>query len=176
MGLQIPSSLSGAGGIAIADNFESLVTWSPRSIWNATRNPNANDDSTNSATTNFAAGSSWLNISTGQVFLCQSAAIGAAVWIQALLIQLDSGGNARGAQAVDLQSARNASTQVASGTHSFIAGGRSNTASGANSFVGAGFPCSRGASRSGSYAERMGLEDANLLSRGNFLQCIQVRL
>lgn len=40
------------------------------------------------------------------------------------------GGNARGAQAVDLQMVRNAGTQVASGAQSVILGGSSNTATG----------------------------------------------
>lgn len=53
-----------------------------------------------------------------------------------------TGGNARGAGAVDLQigsTARNASTQVASGANSAILGGYRNTASGAQSVVIGGF-------------------------------------
>jgi hypothetical protein len=45
-----------------------------------------------------------------------------------------AGGNARGANAVDLQTTRSAATQVASGANSFVAG-IGNTASGTNSFV-----------------------------------------
>ena len=45
-------------------------------------------------------------------------------------LQLDTGGNARGANAVDLQRIRGTAGQVASGTYSFIAGGKDNTASG----------------------------------------------
>jgi hypothetical protein len=45
------------------------------------------------------------------------------------------GGNQRGFHAVDLQSARYNSTQVASGDYSFIGGGISNTASGSNATV-----------------------------------------
>jgi hypothetical protein len=41
-----------------------------------------------------------------------------------------SGGNARGANAVDLQMVRTAATQVASGTSAFIGGGERNTATG----------------------------------------------
>jgi len=41
-----------------------------------------------------------------------------------------TGGNARGANAVDWQTARSAATQVASGANSFIGGGNANTASG----------------------------------------------
>jgi hypothetical protein len=48
------------------------------------------------------------------------------------------GGNQRGLHAVDLQSARSAATQVASGDYSVISGGRLNTASGGSSTVGGG--------------------------------------
>lgn len=46
-----------------------------------------------------------------------------------------SGGNARGANAVDLQTVRSGAAQVASGVESFIGGGDSNTASGTDSAV-----------------------------------------
>jgi hypothetical protein len=48
------------------------------------------------------------------------------------------GGNQRGLHAVDLQSARSAATQVASGDYSVIGGGRENTASGSYTTVGGG--------------------------------------
>jgi hypothetical protein len=48
------------------------------------------------------------------------------------------GGNQRGLHAVDLQSARSAATQVASGDYSVIGGGRENTASGYAATVGGG--------------------------------------
>ena len=47
-------------------------------------------------------------------------------------------GDARGSGAVDLQGSRTASTQVASGTGTFIGGGANNTASGAYAAVGGG--------------------------------------
>lgn len=47
-------------------------------------------------------------------------------------------GDARGTDAVDLQTARGASTQVASGAASVVGGGDSNTASGSNSVIGGG--------------------------------------
>jgi hypothetical protein len=51
-----------------------------------------------------------------------------------------AGGNARGANAVDWQTKRNAASQVASGLGSVICGGEErNTASGQQSFVGTGF-------------------------------------
>ncbi len=43
-------------------------------------------------------------------------------------IQIDSGGNARGEHAIDLQKVRTLDTQVASGRYSFIAGGQLNRA------------------------------------------------
>jgi hypothetical protein len=49
-----------------------------------------------------------------------------------------AGGNARGNNAVDLQTVRTASTQVASGARSVVGGGERNTASGSTSFVGGG--------------------------------------
>lgn len=49
-----------------------------------------------------------------------------------------AGGNARGANAVDLQISRGAATQIASGVNSVIGGGSSNTASGARSTIAGG--------------------------------------
>ena len=53
-------------------------------------------------------------------------------------IQRDAGGNARGAEGIDLQRTRTNSTEVASGDYSAIGGGRENTASDSNSTVGGG--------------------------------------
>jgi hypothetical protein len=50
-----------------------------------------------------------------------------------------TGGNARGANAVDWQTKRGSATQVASGTNSVVAGGENNTASSYATFIGAGF-------------------------------------
>ena len=47
-----------------------------------------------------------------------------------------TGGNKRGANAVDLQTVRNAASRVASGTNSVILGGQSNTASNTNTIAG----------------------------------------
>jgi hypothetical protein len=49
-----------------------------------------------------------------------------------------AGGNARGANAVDLQTTRSAATQVASGQNAAVCGGNGNTASGVESVVGGG--------------------------------------
>lgn len=53
-------------------------------------------------------------------------------------VQADDGGNARGANSVDLQTDRSAASKVASGTTSVVAGGYDNVASGASSTVGGG--------------------------------------
>jgi hypothetical protein len=50
-----------------------------------------------------------------------------------------TGGNARGANAVDWQTLRSTAAQVASGQYSTIAGGQSNTAAGYYNFIGSGF-------------------------------------
>jgi hypothetical protein len=50
-----------------------------------------------------------------------------------------TGGNARGANAVDWQMVRDTAARVASGSSAFIGAGRNNTSSGQDSFVGAGF-------------------------------------
>jgi hypothetical protein len=56
-----------------------------------------------------------------------------------LSLQRDAGGYPRGQQAVDLQSERSATTQVASGNYSVIGGGAYNTASGGFATVGGGY-------------------------------------
>jgi hypothetical protein len=50
-----------------------------------------------------------------------------------------TGGNARGANAIDFQTTRGAASHVASGGISFIGGGQNNTASGNYAFIGGGF-------------------------------------
>jgi hypothetical protein len=50
-----------------------------------------------------------------------------------------TGGNARGANAVDWQTTRATAAQVASGANSFVGNGRRNTASSQDAFVGAGY-------------------------------------
>mgnify|MGYP002682458153 CR=1 FL=1 len=52
---------------------------------------------------------------------------------------LGSGGNSRGADAVDLQTVRNDPTQVAAGSRATVGGGRNNTATETNSTVGGGY-------------------------------------
>ena len=60
-----------------------------------------------------------------------------------------TGGNARGANAVDFQMSRDTAAKVASGSTSVIVGGRSSSSTGQDSFVGAGFGNSAGGSQSG---------------------------
>jgi len=56
-----------------------------------------------------------------------------------LSLQRDAGGNTRGQGAVDLQSARSAAIEVASGDYSVIGGGQNNTASGQYATTGGGY-------------------------------------
>jgi hypothetical protein len=51
----------------------------------------------------------------------------------------NTGGNARGTNAVDFQTTRSVATQVASGTRSFVGGGERNTASNTNNVVSGGY-------------------------------------
>jgi hypothetical protein len=63
-----------------------------------------------------------------------------------------TGGNARGAGAVDLQIARTSPTQVASGVNSALLGGERSVASGANSVVIGAFGSTASGARSGCFA------------------------
>lgn len=49
---------------------------SPLGNFSATTNPTVNDD----ANDGYSLGSQWLNTVTGGMFVCTSAAVGAAVW------------------------------------------------------------------------------------------------
>ena len=53
---------------------ESVTT--PKSVWDATADPDANDD----VTDDFYPGSLWLNVTDGLLFLCLDNATGAAEW------------------------------------------------------------------------------------------------
>jgi hypothetical protein len=65
-------------------------------------------------------------------------ATGAAIQAQATT-STAVGGNARGANAVDFQTARSSSTQVASGSYSVISGGQRNASPAIGSFTGGGW-------------------------------------
>lgn len=60
-----------------------------------------------------------------------------------------TGGSARGANAVDLQTSRSANTQVASGANATLLGGSSNTASGQESVIGGGSANAASGTRAG---------------------------
>lgn len=146
-----------AGGKAISDNFRSLVDWNPKSDWEAITDPTSTDD----LSKDFQVGSQWLNSATGHQFVCTDNTTGSAKWkllpaiiddsseqtliseasasiviSPGLAIQLDSGGDARGSDAIDFQATRTVSTQVASGAQSSIVCGAKNTASGQYSVAG----------------------------------------
>lgn len=145
-GIELPDVPTGDAGINLKDD---LIAAADRAPYKATSNPTSGDDSADG----FEVGSRWLNTSTSVMWTCIDPTASAAVWRtlyrrQASLltlmpsdsagqrgIQLGTGGNARGADAIDFQATRASATQVASGARSFIAGGENNTASGVDSFA-----------------------------------------
>lgn len=78
---------TGDGGLAIQDDFKQLVDWHPRSEWAQSAAPTANDD----AGDDFYPGSHWLRTNTtpSQLFVCQSSAAAAAVWVQLVTPDMD---------------------------------------------------------------------------------------
>ena len=83
-GLQVVTpNPTGDGGLAIQNDFKSLVDWSPKSVWAQSVDPAATDDQS----ADFFPGSLWLrtNVSPPKLFVCQSSATAAAVWKQILL-------------------------------------------------------------------------------------------
>jgi len=69
---------TGDGGLAIQNDFKSLVDWNPKSVWSQSADPTAGDDQGD----NFYPGSMWLRTDTTppKLFVCRSSALGAAVW------------------------------------------------------------------------------------------------
>jgi hypothetical protein len=146
--LHVPSSSTGDAGVYLTQNFEAL---SDGAVYQSTSGaPTSGDDTT----LNFNPGSLWLDTSTQVLWICISNTTGGAVWRTlfertsgALIlcpadsgsqraIQFDNGtANTRGQNAVDFQASRTASSQVASGSGSFIAAGMKNTASGTFGFA-----------------------------------------
>lgn len=59
-----------------ADRAENAAALLPKNNYTATTDPTAGDDSVDG----YSPGSNWLNTSTGDRFICGSAAVGAAVW------------------------------------------------------------------------------------------------
>jgi hypothetical protein len=146
-GLEVPDSATGDGGINLTDDLKALADRAP---YQSASDPTVSDDSGDG----FIPGSQWLNTSTLTMWVCTDNSSGAAQWRSLYrridnaivlapeagiggtdnrAIQLDTGGNARGQNAVDMQSVRNSDSQVASGFYSFVAGGRFNTANGIDS-------------------------------------------
>lgn len=78
-GIQVPSpDPKNLGGRAMAENFEKMLQWHPKSVWDKTADPTIDDD----VDEGFQSGSLWLNTSSGKLWLCQNAADDAAVWIE----------------------------------------------------------------------------------------------
>jgi hypothetical protein len=83
-GLQVVSpDPTGDGGLAIQDNFKSLVDWNPKGVWNQSAAPTGTDDNT----LEYFPGSLWLRTDTtpSQLFVCKSSATAAASWLPIIL-------------------------------------------------------------------------------------------
>lgn len=160
-GMNIPDSTTGdAGGNLKGD----LTTLADRAPNKSTSDPTTTDD----LTKGYFLGSHWLNTTTQVMWVCTGIIPNNAQWRTLYQridggiilcpgtttsqqgIQFGSGGDSRGNTAVDLQTLRTSSSQVASGAGSCIAGGKQNTASGVYSHA-EGNGCI--ASGGGSHAE-----------------------
>src|SRR5262249_43780596 len=124
-----------------------LTELTDRAPYKTSGDPTSTDD----ASKGFAAGSRWLNTSSAEMWVCVDPTTSSAVWRSfyrrargALILcpsgssgtrglQIDSSGDSRGTDAIDLQTTRSNSSEVASGTRAFLAGGAANTASGSYS-------------------------------------------
>lgn len=86
MGLSVLSpDPSGDGGKAINDDLKSLVTWNPKTNVSSSASPSASDDS--SSPKYYYPMSMWLktHATSPQLWVCQSSAVGAAVWSPVLM-------------------------------------------------------------------------------------------
>ena len=147
---------TGAGGLAIQDNFKRLADWQVVGVIRIENTPPASpalgdrylvgsaptgDWLTPTDRSNQVAlwdGSAWEYSTPQSVFNADEQRLYLSN-DQTSPIQADALGNARGANAVDLQSGRSADTQVASADFSAIGGGRYNTASGTYATVSGGY-------------------------------------
>ncbi|BBO34430.1 hypothetical protein [Lacipirellula parvula] len=152
-GLEVPDTPVGDAGVNLKDDLTVLADRAP---YNAAANPTVNDDSGDG----FVAGSQWFNTSTQTLWVCTNSGLGAARWrslyrridnaivlapdagvgsgSDSRALQLDDSGNARGANAVDLQRVRSVATQVAFGANSGIFAGHNNVAISDSGVVGGG--------------------------------------
>jgi hypothetical protein len=148
-GLQVPDTPTGDAGIYLKSDLGALADRAP---YNSSSDPAVNDDTGDG----FIPGSQWLNTSSQVMWVCADNTSGAAKWrslykrvenalvlmpdaaiggTDTRAIQLDTGGDARGSNAIDFQRTRSASTQVANGSNAALLGGENNTAFSADSVV-----------------------------------------
>ena len=82
-GLSLHDSPTGAGGIALSDNFTELGNRAP-TYHEATSNPGVTNDGVDTAAlgTAFYKRSIWLNTNTNAIYVCAANTTGAAVWQQ----------------------------------------------------------------------------------------------
>jgi len=68
-GLEVVSPApTGAGGLAIHNDFKKLVDWNPKSNWSATADPTVNDDTTDK----YQVGSLWFSTNSRGLFSTMS--------------------------------------------------------------------------------------------------------
>ncbi len=150
-GMTVPDSDSEDGGMHLTADIMALADGAPES---SSSDPTPDDDSDHG----YFIGSQWFNNTTNVMWACVDVTPTAARWqslykridnaivlapvappsgqgTDARSIQLDTGGDARGANATDLQRIRALDSQVASGANSAIVGGENNTASDTDSIV-----------------------------------------
>ena len=166
--------------------FFTLESTKPiKNNFEASANPTTDTDES----LGYQVGSTWINISTDEAYLCVDSTISGASWIGStaeLHSELNglgaddhtqyhltdgtrpitgpivsTGGNARGTNAIDLQLTRTLATEVASGANSFIGSGRRNTANGQSSGVVSGDDNAAG------YASFVGGGDGNAANADN---------
>ena len=65
------------GQVGFSDEFGEQMFLAGVGVYRTTSDPDANDDSNDG----FSTGVMWVNISTGAVFICSVATVGAAVWV-----------------------------------------------------------------------------------------------
>ena len=140
-----------AGGYSLAGKATSLQIASGAGagkVLTSDANGNGSWQTASTGLSNFTESNYLFNTKTGVKLLASNDATNVDVVLQpkgtgAILAQQPdgnaTGGNNRGLNVVDLQTSRNANSQVASGNYSFIGGGQNNTANATWSSIAGGY-------------------------------------
>ena len=160
-GIDVPSPLpTGTGGDMLVDDLKIFADRAPTEYTPAGADPTVNNDSSDTAALGikFYKYSKWINTTSGAIWMCRSAAAGAADWVRIDTYAVGGGGgtlqptgltarniratdeglvagNARGENSVDLQTKRTNANEVASAIFSGILSGEDNMAADWNSVV-----------------------------------------